>query len=64
MAIYNQFGALIVMLANMTDRLIIHVFTVASNIEKTMKLYSKWSTRLRINIYVLVFHNSVKVQRT
>ena len=48
------------MLANMTDRLNIHVLTVASNIQKTVKLYSKYSTQLRINIYVLVFHNRIK----
>ena len=49
-----------VMLANIIDRLIIHVLTVADNIEKIVKLYSKHSTQLRINIYVLVFHNRVK----
>jgi len=47
--LYNQCDALEVMLANITDRLIIHVLTVANNIEKTVKLYSKYSTQLGIN---------------
>jgi len=51
MAIYNQCDALKVMLANMTDSLIIHVFIVANNIEKTVELYTKCSTQLGINIY-------------
>jgi len=41
MAIYIQCDAVEIMLANITDRLIIHVFTVANNIEKIPKLYSK-----------------------
>lgn len=60
MAIYNQCDALEVMLANITDRLIIHVLTVANNVENIVQLCSKHSTQLRINFYVLLFHDRIK----
>jgi hypothetical protein len=59
MTMHNQCDALEVMVANITDRLIIHVPTVVNNIDKIVNLYSKYSSQLRINIYVLLFHNRI-----